>query len=89
MLLLGDIVTPIIFIMERKFNLKLFGKSILHSRCSSALLEVLHPSLYSNSTLIRGASPTEEFSAQRPKNWVKIEHFHAVLFLLPLTFLKK
>lgn len=39
MLLLGDIVTPIIFILERKFNLKLFGKSIRHSRCSSALLE--------------------------------------------------
>lgn len=88
MLLLGDIVTPIIFIMERKLKLKFFGKSVHHSRCISALPEVLHPSPHSKSTLIRGARPTEEFSTQRPKNWVKIKHFDAVLFLLPLTFLK-
>lgn len=88
MLLLGDIVTSIIFVMERKFKLKLFGKFVRHSRCISASLEVLHPSLYSRSTLIGGASPTE-FSTQRPKNWVKIKHFDAVLFLLPLTFFKK
>lgn len=45
MLLLDGIVTPIIFIMERKFNLKIFGKHIHHSRCISTVPEILHASL--------------------------------------------